>query len=48
MVVNIDRVFAREEYATLSYNTRCWVRIRTELIGCMMLLLGVLIGDILL
>lgn len=38
------RGIMREEYARLSYNTRCWVRIRTESLCCIMFVVGFAVG----
>lgn len=46
MVIDIDREFAHEEYAALSYNTRCWIRIRTEIVASLTLVVGLFLGNV--
>ena len=40
----IDAEFARDEYNALTYDTRCWIRLRTLSVGAMMLGIGALMG----
>ena len=44
MGIDIDRTLAKEEYDALTYNTRCWIRLHTEIVASVVFLVGFVLG----
>ena len=41
----VDAELAKGEYLLLSYDTRCWIRFRTEIVAAVTFVVGIVIGQ---